>query len=182
MSFLNGRKQFVRLDTKNYILRNSVNCGSIQGSKLSGCIFNIFNNEIPLLPNLINTNIFFKMGGKKINLKNTKHHLTNFVDYNTNIRSFKNHEIIKVYLENYFILLIKYYNINKAKLNNDKTKLCMIYKNKMDCFFKNFTVKAGNDMIRNRNNIKIFGTIIQNDLGLDKSVNKICSELHQRIH
>ena len=40
-SFLNGRQQFVRLDTKNSILRNSVDCGTIQGSKMSGCLFNI---------------------------------------------------------------------------------------------------------------------------------------------
>ena len=69
LSFLNGRQQFVKLDTKNSILRNSVNCGSIQGSKLSGFIFNLFNNEIPLLPKLINNHIYFKMGREKLDLK-----------------------------------------------------------------------------------------------------------------
>ena len=150
-SFLNGRKQYVRLDTTNSILRNSLNCGTIQGSKLSGFLFNIFNNEIPLLPQLLNTDLYFKMGGQKICTKNINHHITNFVDDNNNIISFKNHENIKIYLENYFLLLIKYYNINKVKLNSDKTKLTIIFKNSMEYFFKNFTFKAGKDIIKNSN-------------------------------
>ena len=68
-SFLTNRQQFVRLDTKNSIIRNSVNCGTIQGSKMSGCLFNLYNNEIPLLSKLINTNIYYKMGGAKLNVK-----------------------------------------------------------------------------------------------------------------
>ena len=59
-SFLSNRQQFVRLDTKNSVIRNSVNCGTIQGSKMSGCLFNLYNNEIPLLPNLINSQIYYK--------------------------------------------------------------------------------------------------------------------------
>ena len=106
-SFLSNRQQFVRLDTKNSILRNSVDCGTIQGGKLSGFLFNIYNNEIPLLPKLINTDIYYKMGGKKLNTRNIQHHITNFVDDNSNIISLKNHENIKQYLENYFLLLQK---------------------------------------------------------------------------
>ena len=117
------------------------------------------------------------MGGKKLNMKNTQHHITNFVDDNTNIISFKNHENIKQYLENYFLILKKYYNINKVKINSDKTKLTIIHKTSMDNFFKTFTVQAGKDTIKNSNSIKILGTIIQNDLRLDKTINKLTSEL-----
>ena len=52
----------------------------------------------------------------------------------------------------------------------------------MENFFKNFTFKAGNDIIKNQTNIKILGTIIQCNLGLEKTVNKLSSELHQKIH
>ena len=52
----------------------------------------------------------------------------------------------------------------------------------MDNFFKNFTFQAGKDTIKNSNSIKILGTIIQNDLRLDKTINKLTSELHNRIH
>ena len=136
MSFLNDRKQFVELDTKRSILRNSVNCGSIQGSKLSGFLFNIYSNEIPLLPHIINTKLYFKMGGTKLDVKNTCHNIVTFVDDNQNIVSFKHHEKMKSYLENYFFILKKYYNINKIKLNDDKTKLCIIHKNSMTKFSK----------------------------------------------
>ena len=172
----------MRLDTKNSILRYSVNCGTIQGSILSGFLFNIYNNEIPLLYKLINSDIYFKMGGSKLNTKNINHQITNFVDDNSNIISFKNHEDIKNYLENYFLLLIRFYNINKVKLNSDKTKLTIVFKNSMESIFKNFTFRAGNDTIKNCSSIKILGTIIQSDLKLDKSINKLCSELHHRIH
>ena len=121
------------------------------------------------------------MGGKKLNLKNIRHHITNYVDDNSNIIGFKNHEYMKTYLENYFILLERYYNINKVKLNNDKTKLVIFYKNSMENFFKNFTFKAGGDIIENKFSIKILGTIIQADLKFDKMVNKLSSELHNRI-
>ena len=48
-SLLTDRKQYVKLETTNSIVRNSINCGTIQGSKLSGFLFNIYSNEIPLL-------------------------------------------------------------------------------------------------------------------------------------
>lgn len=181
-SFLNGRQQFVRLDTKNSILRYSVNCGTIQGSKLSGLLFNIYNNEIPLLYKLINSDIYFKIGGSKLNTKNINHQITNFVDDNSNIISFKNHEDIKNYLENFFLLLKRFYNINKVKLNSDMTKLTIVLKNSMESIFKNFTFRAGNDTIKNCSSIKILGTIIKSDLKLDKSINELCSVLHHRIH
>ena len=52
----------------------------------------------------------------------------------------------------------------------------------MDNFLKNFTFLAGKDTIKNSNSIKILGTIIQNDLRLDKTINKLTSELHNRIY
>ena len=102
-SFLTDRRQFVKLETKNSIMRNSVNCGTIQGSKLSGFLFNIYGNEIPLLHKLINTEIYYKMGAKTINIKNTNHGTITFVDDSSNIIGFKDHSKLNKYLENYFI-------------------------------------------------------------------------------
>ena len=101
-------------------------------------MFNLYNNEIPLLPKLINNSIYFKIGGQKLDTKNTNHSVTTFVDDNSNIIGFKNHEKIKKYLENNFLLLSKYYNINKVKLNGDKLKLCIVYKSSMTNLFKFF--------------------------------------------
>ena len=82
-----------------------------------------FSNEIPILHKLINTKIYFQLGCSKIINRDTNHFTVNFVDDSTNIMGYKNSNGIRDYLEGYFSLLIKYYNINKLKLNNDKTKL-----------------------------------------------------------
>lgn len=148
---------------------------------MSGCLFNLYNNKIPLLSKLINTNIYYKMGGAKLNTKNIFHNITKYVEDNSNIISFKNHEKIKVYLENFFILLEKYHFINKIKLNNDKTKLIIVYKNSMDKLFKNFTFKAVNEIMKNNYSIKILGTIYKADVKMDKTINTLSSELHKKF-
>ena len=51
----------------------------------------------------------------------------------------------------------------------------------MAIFFKNFSFQAGGDTIKNSYFIKILGTYIQCDLKMDKTINKICSELHHKI-
>ena len=94
-------------------------------------MFNVYTNEIPVLYKLINTDIYYKMGAQKIiNLKKVSHEVINFVDDSTNIIGFRDHNKIKSYLETYFTLLKEYYNINKLKLNADKTKLLIVNKNK----------------------------------------------------
>merc|ERR1712030_128639 len=44
ISYFNDRKQFVRLETHNSIIRNSTKCSIIQGGKMSGFLFNIYCN------------------------------------------------------------------------------------------------------------------------------------------
>ena len=60
-SYLTDRKQFVRLDQANSILRNSPKCSIVQGSRLSGILFNTYCNEIPCLPKLMNTEIYHRL-------------------------------------------------------------------------------------------------------------------------
>ena len=67
-------------------------------------------------------------------------------------------------------------------MNNDKTKLVIFHRNSMEGIFKNFNFKAGNYTIKNQFSIKILGTILQSDLKLDKTVNKVASELHNKIY
>ena len=71
------------------------------------------------------------------------HSVVNFVDDSSNIMGFKNHEKIKNYIEHYYILLSKYYNINKLKINNDKNKLIIINKPRLDNVLKNFNLGQG---------------------------------------
>ena len=122
------------------------------------------------------------MGCSKIKIKNITHNTISFVDHTTNVIGFKDHNLIKTYLENYFQFLIKYYNINKLKLNNDKTKLLIVKKSKHESLFKNFKFQAGDDMIEPKKCIKILGFMLQDDLKIDREINKISSQLHNRIN
>ena len=69
-----------------------------------------------------------------------------------------------------------------VKLNTDKTKLLLIYKNKYNNTFKNFYFMAGHDKIIPKSSIKILGTYIDQNLKLDKEVSKLASQIHNRIN
>ena len=68
-SYYSNRKQFVKLDNVCSTLRDSPNLSVVQGSRLSGIMFNTYCNEIPKLPLLINTDIYYKLIEKKIRHK-----------------------------------------------------------------------------------------------------------------
>ena len=155
-SYFTERQQFVRLENANSTLIKSLECSIVQGSRLSGIFWNTYCNEIPLLPNLINTNIYHKLVCKsKLPLKQISHHVVSFIDDSSNVIGFKQHDKIKLYLEKYYTLLNKFYNINKLKLNNDKNKLLIINKRRLNDVFKNFTFMAGDEKVHVRNKIKI---------------------------
>ena len=45
LSYLSDRKQYVCLDHFNSILRNSPKCSVVQGSRISGLMFNIYSTK-----------------------------------------------------------------------------------------------------------------------------------------
>ena len=47
----------------------------------------MYINEIPLLPKIINTKLFFKKRGQKLNIKGIGHSIVTYIDVN-----FRNHE------------------------------------------------------------------------------------------
>ena len=57
-SHLTNRYQFVEIDTQRSQLRQSLNCSVIGGGKLSGLLYTLYTNEIPLLHTLMNNNIY----------------------------------------------------------------------------------------------------------------------------
>ena len=68
------------------------------------------------------------------------------------------------------------------KLNNDKTKLLLVYKNKHKNVLKNFKFYAGRDVITPKSSLKILGYILQNDLKTDKDIGKLAGQLHNRMN
>ena len=182
-SYFSNRKQFVRLENFSSIMRNSPMCSVVQGSKMSGFMYNVYTNEIPLLHKLINTE-FYRDNVNKNNLRNKKitHETINFVDDSTNIIGFSEHNYIKIYIENYYKLLEVFYNANKLQINSDKTKLLIVNKPKLNKTLSNFSFRAGSDIIKADDSIKILGTIIQKNLQLDKEIGKLSSQLYNRIN
>ena len=181
-SYLSDRQQYVEIDTFKSILLNSPPCSCVQGGKLSGTLYNLYCNEIPLLYKLMHTDLFNKItNSPTINYKNVEHVTINFVDDSTNVINFNNHEQIQLYLTNYYKLIHNYYNINKLKINPDKTSLLLNYKPKHSQHFKNFKFYANGYEITPQKIIKILGSYIREDLKMDTQVGKLAAQLHNRI-
>ena len=65
-SYLKNRRQLVEIDTYRSDIKQSLDCSVIQGSKLSGILYTIYTNEIPLIHTLMSDKIFTKLTGKPI--------------------------------------------------------------------------------------------------------------------
>ena len=130
-SYLTDRRQFVQIYTKRSRLRKSLDCSVIQGSKLSGLLYTLYTNEIPLLHTLMNKEIYTKLTQhERTTTTNTHHTTVNFVDDSINIISTPNTDTIEEYLDKFYKILEAVYNINKLKINKDKTELLLICKPK----------------------------------------------------
>ena len=66
-SYLENRKQFVKLDTFQSNVTNSLSCSVVQGSKLSGLFYTIYVNELPKLHLLIKGEISQQINNKNKN-------------------------------------------------------------------------------------------------------------------
>ena len=87
-SYLTNRYQFVEIDIDKSELQQSLDCSIIQGGKLSGLLYTIYTNEIPLLHTLMNNNIYTSLTNQQpTTVNNINHCMVNFVDNSTNIIS-----------------------------------------------------------------------------------------------
>ena len=146
-------------------------------------MYNAYCNELPLLHKLINTPIYNKLVDKRhLVTKDINHEVINFIDDSTCIIGLKNHNNIKLYLEQYYRLLEGYYNANKLKLNSDKNKLLIINKPKLDRSLQNFSFRAGKDIVKCSTKIKILGTMIEKSLKMESEIGNLCKNLHNRVH
>ena len=100
-SYLKDRKQYVQLACFNSEIINSPSCGTVQGGKMSGLLYNIYINELPLLFNLLHDQEFNKNNNIT---KNTSNLTVQFVDDSSNVISFKSQNNMKIYIESYFEL------------------------------------------------------------------------------
>ena len=181
-SYFNNRKQFVKIDNFSSEIKNSPQCGIVQGSRLSSIFYTLYTNEVTLLHKFMN-NVWFK---KITNLnfkiyKNVDHLTVNFVDDSTNVICFNDQNQIKDYLTNLYTLLHCYYNISKLKINPDKTSLLITSKPKFHKVMKNFYFNSMTFKISPTNMIKILGANITSDLKFNTHIGKLASACHNRI-
>ena len=105
--YLKNRRQFVEIDTYRSDIKQSLDCSVIQGSKMSGILYIIYTNEIPLIHTLMLDEIFTKLTGKPISpTKDIEHSTINFVDDSTNLIMTKDPKILQTYLDNFYLLLL----------------------------------------------------------------------------
>ena len=58
-SFFTDRKQYVSIDGMESELKDACKCSVIKGSKMSSLLYILYTNEIPLLGNIMNNEVFF---------------------------------------------------------------------------------------------------------------------------
>ena len=146
-------------------------------------LYTLFVNEIPLLHGILGSQF-------GMNLTNISKHIIQdilqiticYVNDSTAIISSKNIDILKNYIDLYFILVEKFYNINHLKLNPDKTKFMIICPPKLRQYTKNIVINAANYIIEQSTFVKILGIYFTNSLDNTKNVNKIISKVNYRIN
>ena len=102
--------------------------GIIQGSNLSEILYSLYNNKILKLHNILfNTGKMREIFQREaFNRNNFKHEVTQLVDNSNGIIIISDRTKIMLYLNKYFQLLKFFYNLNKLKINDDKTSLMLI--------------------------------------------------------
>merc|ERR1712240_497719 len=155
----------------------------IQGSKLLGILYTIYTNEIPMIHTLMNDEIFTTiMGNAIIDTKEIEHLTVNFVDDSTNLIISKDTTKLQTYLNNFYILLQKVYHTNKLIINQEKTELMIICKNKDRKTTRNIQMYADKYRVKQVEKVKILGFQIQSNLHNDAQITKTISNINNRLY
>lgn len=158
-----------------------MNCSVIQGSKLSGLLYTLYTNEIPLLHTLMNNDIYTGLTQHTTTTATKIAHSTvNFVNDSTNITSSQQKDDITEYTNKFYTLLEAVYNTNKLKINNDKTKLMVTCKPKHRKDTKTIKITASGHKVKQVNKAKILGYTMLNNLNHDNHISTITSNINHR--
>ena len=158
-SYLSERQQFVHVNDCNSSLKY-VSHGVPQGSILGPLLFLIFINDLP------NVSPFFKF--------------CMFADDSTLTCKFDNsNELqIKNKLENELIIVQNWLNMNKIKMNYDKSNFIIFSYGKKYSLDK---IKFGQNSISSTCNTKFLGIIVDNHLNFRSHVDFICSKVSKVV-
>merc|ERR1712082_184944 len=181
-SYLTQRTQYIEIDTHTSNILKSPQCSVIQGSKLSGTLYTLYTNEIPLLHKLMGTTQYdFITQTQHQQHNNIDHTTVNFVDDSTNIISHKDPQQLSQYLTNFYTLLHAFYTINKLKINADKTELLVTCKKHQRQLANTVTMNAHDHTITQQTTTKILGATINNTLTHNDHINTVTSNIHYKM-
>lgn len=178
-SFLSKRFQYVSIDSLESDILPALECSVIQGSKLFSLMYTLYINEVPLISKLMNTKLYILITNNSQMVSNniTDHTTIQYVDDSNNIITSENSKDIKEYINKYFKLLEGYYNLNKLKLNPDKSKLMIMCKPQMRKGTNDIKSITNEYTVEQVSKIKALGVFITAGLTNHAMVNHIISKV-----
>ena len=144
----------------------------IQGSKLSGLLYNVYTNEVPLVHKLMKDQEIMENILKEATYteNNTDHETVNFVDDSNSVISFENTDEINKYLSTFFKVLKLYYDTMKLKINSDKTNVLVVNKPKHEEEVKKIVLNTGSEVLVPKKQIKVLGFYLNSRLSMDSNL------------
>ena len=117
-----------------FFLTSPLHCGVVQVSKLSGLLYTIYTNEVPILQNILtNQEVCNEIGAIYYEKISVDQCVVNFVYDNNSVITANPGIDIENYTNDYFKLLEIYYNSQKLRINTDKSQLLV-------CSMSRFTI------------------------------------------
>merc|ERR1712240_481525 len=161
----------------------SLPCSVIQGSKLSALLYTIYINEVTVLHKLIGSDIYGRIT-KESPLKSEiiNHDIIQYVDDTNNVIYGNNAEEIEKYSNAYFKLIESFYDINRLKLNPDKSRLMVVCRPNRRGEIRNFVLKAGYYIIEQKEKIKVLGVLFTSGLSTHANISNIISKFNYRMY
>ena len=110
---------------------------------------------------------------------NIKQFTIQYVDNSTNMVSSNNPNRLQIYINRLFVILEKYYNIDKLTLNEDKTKFMVVCRSNLRQNISNMTLMTNNYVIEQSSKVKILGIFFSAGLSQIAMYNNIISKKSQ---
>ena len=153
-SYLKERKQRTKVG-QSYSTWNELQWGVPQGSILGPLLFNIFLNDV-----------FYFIENSKI---------ANYADDNTAYSISDTLEGLLTNLEGETSILLKWFQDNEMKPNEDKCHLFVVNT-------EDVTVTLGDEILSGCSTIDLLGITIDNRLNFSEYVTKLCKKGNQKLH
>ena len=162
-SYLNGRKQYIKITESADTLKKDIKCGVPQASILGPLLFLLYVNDLPNSSNVLfpimfenDTNFFFEHS-----------------NINTLFKTF-NDELIKIN---------EWFSANKLSLNVGKIKFLLFHKSGKKCSIPSYlpTLKTNNHDIERVNTMKLLGVLLDDNLSWKEHIKYLENKIAKNI-